>query len=69
MESSSFQTLEALGAHLAHAIRAIDWFTPNGVTYPDTSQWYIKIILEKPTAVPFADSPAVEITTGPGVPK
>jgi len=61
VEESSFQTLEALLSHLSRII--ITYFIiprfsqlPNTALYPR-----IKISIEKPTAVTFADAPVVEI--------
>ncbi|KAH8884450.1 hypothetical protein GQ53DRAFT_879876 [Thozetella sp. PMI_491] len=68
MEASSFETLEALGAHLAHAIRTVDWLPVDGGPSSAPSQWQIRVSLEKPSAVPLADSPVVELVTGPQVP-
>ena len=65
MESSAFKTLEALGARLSEAIRTSNWLAPQEVASPDISQWQIRISMEKPTAVPLADSPVVELVIGP----
>jgi len=61
VEESSFQTLEALLSHLSRTILTyfiIPRFSqlPNTPLYPK-----IKISIEKPTAVTFADAPVVEI--------
>ncbi|KAH8809210.1 Dihydroneopterin aldolase-domain-containing protein [Xylogone sp. PMI_703] len=58
MEESSFQTLEALATQIGRRIvtlfiNALELWGSNP---------RIKICLEKPIAVPFADSPAVELT-------
>jgi hypothetical protein len=60
IEESSFKTLEALASHVGQ--RVIQYFFiplyKNGVflNYPR-----IHICLEKPTAVMFADAPAIEV--------
>ena len=54
MEASSFETLEALGAHLAEAVLASRWREDG---------WQVCIRMEKPTAVPMADCPIVEVRT------
>ncbi|KAK3337045.1 hypothetical protein B0T19DRAFT_411353 [Cercophora scortea] len=51
LEASSFETLEALGAHLADKVLSSDLH--------DGSQVHVK--MEKPTAVPLADCPIVEV--------
>ncbi|CAK7199249.1 hypothetical protein SEUCBS139899_001923 [Sporothrix eucalyptigena] len=60
VEASSFETLEALGTHLARKI--LREFRPHG-PLPDDGlpSWYIHVALEKPIAVPFADAPVVEV--------
>ncbi|KAL2139395.1 hypothetical protein VTI28DRAFT_5266 [Corynascus sepedonium] len=52
MEKSSFETLEALGAHLTEAILSSGW---------RENEWHVCIRMEKPTAVPMADCPIVEV--------
>jgi len=52
MEESSFETLEALGAHLAERVLASKWHEDS---------WQVLIRMEKPTAVPMADCPIVEV--------
>ncbi|KAK4128777.1 hypothetical protein N657DRAFT_652361 [Parathielavia appendiculata] len=52
MEESSFETLEALGAHLANVVLASEW---------RQKDWLVCIRMEKPTAVPMADCPIVEV--------
>lgn len=61
IENSSFQTLEALAAHLSKYIikyyltpLAHEWRSPYDCPH-------IHITLEKPTAVTFADAPMIEI--------
>ncbi|KAH6650726.1 hypothetical protein F5144DRAFT_598154 [Chaetomium tenue] len=54
MDASSFETLEALGAHLAEAVLASRWREDG---------WQVCIRMEKPTAVPMADCPIVEVRT------
>ncbi|KAL8304028.1 hypothetical protein RB597_004637 [Gaeumannomyces tritici] len=60
---SAFETLEALGSHLARAIMA-DFRPLATQTYSGPLGWQVKISMEKPTAVPFADAPSVEIRAG-----
>ena len=56
-----------MGAHLANKI--VNEFRPlPGQTYSGYFGWQVKITLEKPTAVPLADAPAVEIRVGGHVP-
>jgi len=63
MDDTSFETLEALGAHLAD--RIMTEFRPlPGQTYSGYFGWQVKISLEKPTAVPIADAPVVHIRVG-----
>jgi len=52
MEKSSFETLEALGAHLTETILSSGW---------RENEWHVCIRMEKPTAVPMADCPIVEV--------
>ncbi|KAK4158443.1 Dihydroneopterin aldolase-domain-containing protein [Chaetomidium leptoderma] len=52
MEESSFETLEALGAHLAERVLA----SPKC-----QDGWQVCVRMEKPTAVPMADCPIVEV--------
>ncbi|KAK4136384.1 hypothetical protein BT67DRAFT_397446 [Trichocladium antarcticum] len=52
LEESSFETLEALGTHLADHVLA---------TASSQAGWQVHIRLEKPTAVPMADCPIVEV--------
>ncbi|KAK3328942.1 hypothetical protein B0H66DRAFT_7410 [Apodospora peruviana] len=58
LESSSFETLEALGAHLANSILT------KYRSDEDACQWLVHIRMEKPTATPLAECPVVEIRTG-----
>lgn len=57
IEESSFETLESLAQHITdRIIRRWSYFhTPKGIY----SQ--VRITLEKPSAVTFADAPAIEI--------
>lgn len=52
MEESSFETLEALGMHLADRVLSMS---------SDDEVWQVCIQMEKPTAVVFADCPIVEV--------
>ena len=66
MEESSFETLEALGSHLSS--RVVRDFRPlPGQQYSGYFGWQVKISMEKPTAVPFADGPVVEVRAGAGL--
>lgn len=64
MESSSFETLEALGAHVANKILN-DFRIAEDPKPMKERGWQIKVCLEKPIAVPFAECPAVEVRVGP----
>ncbi|KAK3940088.1 putative dihydroneopterin aldolase [Diplogelasinospora grovesii] len=57
LETSSFETLEKLGAYLAERLLHHEHIK----TRPG---WQVRISMEKPTAVPFADCPVVEIRAG-----
>ncbi|CAK7245913.1 MAG: hypothetical protein STHCBS139747_007518 [Sporothrix thermara] len=60
VEASAFETLEALGTHIARAI--LQEFRPQGPMPDDRlPAWYVHVTLEKPIAVPFADAPVVEV--------
>ncbi|KAK1782073.1 Dihydroneopterin aldolase-domain-containing protein [Copromyces sp. CBS 386.78] len=61
LEESSYETLEALGAHLADKILEPDH-------KKDHTKWQVHIRMEKPTAVPLADCPIVEVRAGYGFP-
>jgi len=63
LEESSFETLEALGAHLADGL--LDYHKKNH----RGAGWQVHIRMEKPTAVPLADCPVVEVRAGSGFPK
>lgn len=67
MEKSSFETLEALGAHLTGVIQS-DWNPNPEELYTGEEGWQVKISMEKPTAVLFADGPVVEIRASAGAP-
>jgi len=56
MEKSSFETLEALGAQLAETVLSSSWCEES---------WQVGIRMEKPTAVPMADCPVVEVRATP----
>jgi dihydroneopterin aldolase len=56
MEASSFETLEALGAQLAETVLA---------SSRCEESWQVCIRMEKPTAVPMADCPIVEVRATP----
>ena len=61
IEESSFQTLEALATHVGR--RILKYFLSPIVVHRGGGGTHerIKICLEKPTAVTFAEAPAVEI--------
>lgn len=81
MEKSSFETLEALGTHIA--TRILDDFRldrdlgqqpqqqqqdGNGANQSMRDRgWQVRVTLEKPIAVPFAECPAVEVRMGRGL--
>lgn len=67
MEESSFETLEALAAHLANKIMT-DFMVSLANEYSGCYEWQVKITLQKPVAVPFADCPVVEIRAGGNAP-
>ncbi|ERS95140.1 hypothetical protein HMPREF1624_08350 [Sporothrix schenckii ATCC 58251] len=63
LETSEFETLEALATHIARLI--LLRFRPNGpFPGPDLPPWYVHVSLEKPIAVPSADAPVVEVRMG-----
>ncbi|KAI0193197.1 Dihydroneopterin aldolase-domain-containing protein [Xylaria flabelliformis] len=63
LESSSFETLEALGTHIARKI--LDEFRIGDSPQPMKERgWQVRVCLEKPIAVPFADCPSVEVRIG-----
>ncbi|KAI1774003.1 Dihydroneopterin aldolase-domain-containing protein [Hypoxylon cercidicola] len=64
METSSFETLEALASHMAEKILS-DFRIGDDPKPMRERGWRVKICLEKPIAVPFAECPAVEVTMGP----
>lgn len=59
LEKSSFETLEALGADISHTIIQNLKPNPKELVYTDEG-WQVKLSMEKPTAVPFAEGPVVE---------
>lgn len=59
MEKSSFETLEALGDNISNIIIKNLKPKPKELVYTDEG-WQVKLSMEKPTAVPFADCPVVE---------
>ncbi|KAI1329141.1 Dihydroneopterin aldolase-domain-containing protein [Xylariaceae sp. FL0255] len=75
ISESSFETLEALGTHVGNKIlrdfRVGDDATSRGgdvqhnaLTTMAERGWLVRIRMEKPIAVPFADCPSVEILMG-----
>ncbi|CAK7565614.1 MAG: hypothetical protein SEPTF4163_003536 [Sporothrix epigloea] len=60
VEASAFETLEALGMHVARTI--LREFRPHGpLPHNGVPNWCVHVALEKPIAVPFADAPVVEV--------
>jgi hypothetical protein len=55
-----------LGAHLAEKILA-DFKVGEDPKSARDRGWQVKVVMEKPIAVPFADCPAVEIKAGAGL--
>ncbi|KAI1401054.1 Dihydroneopterin aldolase-domain-containing protein [Hypoxylon fuscum] len=64
MEASSFETLEALASHVASKILS-DFKIGDDPAPMKERGWRVRVCLEKPIAVPFAECPAVEVTMGP----
>jgi hypothetical protein len=64
MESSSFETLEALAAHMGNKILFDFRIADQPQTTMADRGWQVRICLEKPIAVPLADCPSVEIRMG-----
>lgn len=63
MNNSSFETLEALGTHIGNTI--LSEFRIGESPQPMTERgWQVRVCLEKPIAVPFADCPSVEVRVG-----
>jgi len=63
LDESSFDTLEALGAHLARKILK-DFRPVPAETYSGYPNWQVTITMEKPTAVPLAEAAVVEVRVG-----
>jgi hypothetical protein len=59
MERSEFKTLEALATVVSLEIASKLYDS----LVPPEGGWRIKISLEKPIAVPFADAPCVELVS------
>lgn len=66
VEASSFETLEALGTHIAEKILGHFKVGDDPKSAKDRG-WQVKIVMEKPIAVPFADCPVVEVKAGAGL--
>ncbi|KAG6003292.1 hypothetical protein E4U21_002220 [Claviceps maximensis] len=62
MTSSSFETIEALLGNLA--VRMTDHLKKRHVAPEDGKGWQLRIAVEKPIAVVFADAPCVELNVG-----
>ncbi|RYP24766.1 hypothetical protein DL765_000312 [Monosporascus sp. GIB2] len=67
MESSSFETLEALASHVANKILS-DFRIGDDPKPMRDRGWQVKVCLEKPIAVPFAECPVVELKMGADLP-
>ncbi|KAL7628610.1 hypothetical protein AAE478_000125 [Parahypoxylon ruwenzoriense] len=65
MESSSFKTLEALASRVAERILS-DFRVGDDPRPMRERGWQVRVCLEKPIAVPFAECPAVEVRMGMG---
>ncbi|KAI0894818.1 Dihydroneopterin aldolase-domain-containing protein [Annulohypoxylon nitens] len=63
IESSSFQTLEALASHVANRILSDFKIGDNPAPVKERG-WKVRVCLEKPIAVPFAECPSVEVIMG-----
>ncbi|KAI1461880.1 Dihydroneopterin aldolase-domain-containing protein [Annulohypoxylon moriforme] len=63
IETSSFKTLEALASHVANRILSDFKIGDNPAPMKERG-WKVKVCLEKPIAVPFAECPSVEVTMG-----
>jgi dihydroneopterin aldolase len=63
MEASSFETLEALGTYIANTILD-DFRIGDSPQAMRERGWQVRVCLEKPIAVPFADCPSVEVRVG-----
>jgi hypothetical protein len=62
MEESSFETLETLLYAIASKIATHLHTMPEHQASGGSLDWRLKIGLEKPIAVPFADAPCVELS-------
>ncbi|KAG5951066.1 hypothetical protein E4U53_003832 [Claviceps sorghi] len=62
MTSSSFETIEALLGDLA--VRMTGYLKKKHVAPEDGRGWHLRIAVEKPIAVVFADAPCVELNIG-----
>ncbi|RWA08856.1 hypothetical protein EKO27_g6253 [Xylaria grammica] len=60
LELSSFETLEALGTHIANQILT-EFRIGDSPQSMRERGWQVRVCLEKPIAVPFADCPSVEV--------
>ncbi|KAK7752440.1 hypothetical protein SLS62_005593 [Diatrype stigma] len=67
MESSSFETLEALATYMANKI-LFDFRIGDDPKSMKERGWQVKVVLEKPIAVPFAECPMVEVKLGADLP-
>ncbi|KAI1213974.1 Dihydroneopterin aldolase-domain-containing protein [Annulohypoxylon truncatum] len=60
IEASSFKTLEALASHVANRILS-DFRIGDSPAPMKERGWKVRVCLEKPIAVPFAECPSVEV--------
>lgn len=67
MEASSFETLEALATNIANKILS-DFRIGDDPKSMKERGWQVKVALEKPIAVPFAECPMVEVKLGADLP-
>lgn len=62
MTESSFETIEALVGDLA--VRMTGYLVERHRAPEDGGGWHLRIAVEKPVAVVFADAPCVELVIG-----
>ncbi|KAI0203848.1 Dihydroneopterin aldolase-domain-containing protein [Astrocystis sublimbata] len=63
LESSSYETLEALGTHIARKILDEFRIGENPQSMKERG-WQVRVCMEKPIAVSLADCPSVEVRVG-----
>lgn len=62
MTGSSFETIEALLGDLA--VRMTGYLKERHTAPEDGRGWHLRVAVEKPIAVVFADAPCVELMIG-----